>query len=678
MSHRPLEIELPKEAETLCHVVNATADREYAAITARKFMWVLAWEYLVNQVRRFDVLDPSTQRVQGYLLDQEGRLEYAAQNLLKAINDNAGVIASMDLMPKTVAQGPSLAAQRDKAVAQVLADSMVNEQAIQEAKTRYAFTLACLGCVGLAGYAEDHPSLGLVGDYEVIHPNELLPFPALGRDFTKTRGLIRQRAVPVEFLKGKYGARKINAAVNRLYGWRVIRGDVMDLGPLGWPSSNFNNLTMGGVNFSSGGAMSSGMTANNADDASMEVALVREVWTFGVRGTVCEYAAISGTEVLERQDLEGMETYCPIKMTRFLETGGFYGAGIFDLLFGSFRQFELMVKSLANNVRDIDRYGFIMLPQGTINQNAALKEVGKGLRALFYEPDPSGMTDTRPIVVQPHNAGEMPGRTAAFMGKIAEALNPVKDLVAEKGRVDNAMGLQVLDESIKQGMSNVTRGVEEAWANAHRNVVAKGVRMLVESPRAIPVKRMTLDLAGSVIDRLTGKMSFAQNPLPVVSRVDFTIRGAAPKSRTAMKAEALQLLQMQVHDRLTMLAFGAQEGLDFATDYQDIKASHEAVVADLLTLYGDGRTPGEVVIAPYFGNLEVMLRVARAFLAGELVRMASVDVQQALIDYLKTLEGWGNPGMLPEGVPTPDEAVENRIAGMKQEDLQQQAAIINS
>jgi hypothetical protein len=130
--------------------------------------------------------------------------------------------------------------------------------------------------------------------------------------------------------------------------WKVDHGDVTtDLGldePGSYMRNPFNN---------------SGITtgASEGTDVVNEVARIRELWINGPRDTCVRYVVSSGNEILVDESYDDAAMYCPLGWARFMDTGTFYGAGLFDLLFGICRQAEHMMKSLFNNIRDTDRYG---------------------------------------------------------------------------------------------------------------------------------------------------------------------------------------------------------------------------------------------------------------------------------------------------------------------------------
>jgi hypothetical protein len=384
----------------------------------------------------------------------------------------------------------------------------------------------------------------------------------------------------------------------------------------------------------------------------------------GPRGTVSRYVVSSGDVVLEDRDLTGVETYCPIGFARFMDNGTFHGAGLFDLMFGIVREMERMLKSLFNNVRDIDKYGLLVMPQGTMNERAMMRDIGKGLRYVSYSKDALIGDDFKPLVIQPYNAGDVPGKVAQFAKAISDSLSPVQDLLAEKGRVDSASGLQFLDEQISKAMTNPTSGVQAAFGGMYKSLVAKASREMLLSQRAIPVNKLTLDLAGAVIDPEDGTVSFKKNPIPNFSQISFTVKDTAPKSEVVRKQEAMSLLQAGMTDPEGVKLFAMKEGLDFALWMDEEKSAYESVIRNILLLYGDGENTQQIVLTPHTCRPDLQLRVLSAFMANPIMTLASPAVQDAFKSYRESLISFMGQS-LPAMVPNPDDVaiVNPQMAG---------------
>ena len=637
MSHQ--KFKLPKNKRQICQVIRDHAEKEVSRLSYRRVTWLLTYYYL-NGMRRFDVFDPESGNLSPHYLDEEGNLEFQSQEMLSAIDRASSRLASMDLRPKIMRTGTSLPMIRQRATAQLLADSLVSDEQIAEVSTKFAHLFTSLGSCGIQGHIVDHETIGLTADLEVIHPKEILPFPSLGQDYTKQAGLIRQRIVPLETLTEKFGNRVKNNLKDCEY-YEIQVGDSLED-----PHDSYDpEITVNPSN---------NQPYTSAEADPMTVVRIRELWIDGPRGTCSRYIICSGDYLIDDQDLSTTQTYCPIGFSRFMENGSFHGAGLFDLLFSINREMEKMLKSLFNNIRDMDRYGVVVMPQGSFNERSVLREVGNGLRMISYQPDPLNEKFS-PFMISPHNAGDIPGKTAAFAKQLMQGINPIQDLIAEKGRVDSATGLQFLDEQINRAMTNPTMGVVQAFGKMYRSMVSNASRELVLKPRPIPVQAFDLNLAGSVIDFESSQISFEQNPIPNVAHLTFAVKQINPRSEVVRKQEALQMLQSGLTDPDGFKLFALKEGLDFAMWIDEDQASYEQVVQNILTLYGNGTDAGQVIITPHTSRPELQLRVLSSFMSGPLMTKADPLVVDEFKKYRESLIQFMGSS-LPAMVPNPDSA----------------------
>jgi hypothetical protein len=445
-------------------------------------------------------------------------------------------------------------------------------------------------------------------------------------------------------LKRRFG-KKVQANLEDM-DWMTIRAgeslDEEEVADMPFGGQNFN------INFGTGTQSSGG-----GQDKDMDVVKLRELWLHGPKSTVTRYAVVSGAYTLEDIDTEGVEVYCPIGFARFMDNGQWHGAGMFDLMFPLIREAEKMIKQLFKNVRDTDRYGVLVLPQGSFNASTMLRDIGHGLRVVPWEPDPIS-EGFRPFAVQPFNTGDVPGRTAAFAQDQIDRVNPIRDLIQEKGRVDSAVGLSFLDEQINRAMTSPSAGIQQAFGDMYRSLVSNASREVTLSPRAIPVQRLTVDLAGAVIDPESLEVSFDSNPLPNVSRLAFGIRQRHPRSEVARKAEAMELQQRLQIDPDTFILFAMKEGLDFAMWTDEHQSAYETVVRNIILLYGDGQSPGQIIVVPEQAKPEIQMRVLGAFMGSPVMMVASPEVQNAFTRYKQTLLDFLGL-VLPAAVPNPDD-----------------------
>lgn len=618
-------------------------DRERVRYNYRRSIWLLAWHYL-NGARRFDVFDPLTGRLTPHYLDKEGNMEFQSQDLLSIIDRTVARIATMDLRPKIIRQGTSLRGIRERASAQIIVDSLVSDHQLSQVTSDFAHIFTTLGSCGITGHLTDVPTVGLTADLEVVHPRELFPFPALHQDHTKQSGIIRQRVVPIDLLEKKFG-RISETKKNKMEWWKIDHGDVTtDLG-LDEPGSYMRNP------FNNSGVMTG---ASEGTDLVNEVARIRELWINGPRDTCVRYVVASGDVILADESYDDATMYCPIGFARFMDTGSFYGAGLFDLLFGICRQAEHMMKSLFNNIRDTDRYGVLVLPQGSMNERTILKDVGRGLRVMSYTPDPLN-ENFKPFPIQPWNAGDAPGKVAQFARDVMQQISPVQDLLQEKGRVDSAPGLQFLDEQITKAMTNPAIGIQRAFGNMYRSMTAQAVAEIVQFPRTIPVNYVTLDLAGAVLDIEKSQVSFDQNPLPQVGYLTFGVKQVNPRSEVARKEEAMGLLKAGLTDPMGLKIFAMKEGIDFAMWMDEERGAYETIVQNILLLYGNGDEPGQVVLTQHLLRPDLQMRILSAFMTGPVMNAASTEVKEEFRKFRDAMLRFMGQ-TLPQQIPTPEEA----------------------
>jgi hypothetical protein len=650
---------LPKDNKKYCHVIQNHVSREEGRMSFRRLTWLLAW-YYINGARRFDVFNPSTGALTAHFVDEDGNMEYQCQELVSILDRTVGRLKEIDLLPKVFRADDSLAAQREKATMQVLMDSAVPPELLEDQSGKFIHLYALLGCAGITGEIFEAPARGLSADFEVIHPKELFPFPSYGTDYTKPYGVLRQRVVPLTWLKERFG-RKISDNEKFMEVYEAQHG-----------SEGTVDDEQEGEQTGAAGAgrtrWNFGQGEGHGQEDSVKVARIRELWIKGPGGLCEEYGVSSGDYVIQRDSYEGMEAYCPIGLRTFIDTGTFHGAGMFDLLFSTVREMERLLKSVYNNIRDTDKYGFLVLPHGGFHHDTMFKDVGHGLRVAYYEPDYTG-SDIRPFMVSPYNAGDAPGKVAGLAKAMVNDLSPIKDLAEEKGRIDSATGLQFLDEQMGRYMTNATNGLRGAFSDMYRSLAAQVLNNVTASPRPIPVDRLTIELAGVVIDPDTSSVDFENNPLPGIGRMQFGVRGRSIQSQTAKLERALEMVEKQLTDPLAFRLYFLKEGMDPPLWMEEEKSAYKTIVQNILRLFGDGQNPGMIIITPHNVMPKLQIRVLNSFMDSPLMGQASVEVQNSFIDYRESLLQLIGP-VLPPGVPQPDD-----LAAIQQEimpQLQQQ------
>ncbi len=634
---------LPKNKDALVQTINNHFDREFQRMQTNLTMMRVIWHYLAG-ARNFKVIDLQNGMVKADIYDDEGKIDFQSSDLLRAIDKVVGYMKSYDLSNKVTGEGHSLSAIKDSAVGQAISDAAFSTADIERANDEFLNIYAAYGSCGIMAHVDSNPAsgLGLTADIEVVHPSELVPFPSPGMDLSKVTGIGRQYFVPLEVLVAKLGS-KVNGWVKDMYAFRVEPGEdvkALHSGEQGawWTSES--------------------LTASAGAPATSETSVVyvrlRELWLDGPRGTCSRKICVSGDKLIQDLNFEDIVAYRPVGFARFINNGTFHGAGMFHVLFGVARNLERLNKSVFQQVTDMEQFGCLVLPQGGFNVNATLKTIGKGLKVLPWEPDPMD-GGQKPFMIQPVNVGDSNTRTAVYAQQYFNSINPIVDIIKEKGRVDSGSGLSFLQEQVDRAMTNPTWGVIKAYGEMYKSALAAASKVLVEQPGSLPVTRLTLELAGAKIDWETNTVMFPQNPLPSIARLVCRPKLAQQRSRAQRKAESIEYLKLGISDPTRFFIKSIEESWDLPMWMDDYENAYKSFVRNALTLYNDGATPGMLVENPAFVKPELQAMLCKAFLASPKIAVASVKVQKAFIEYYNFLVQQSGR-TLPDGLPyNPDD-----------------------
>ena len=99
--------------------------------------------------------------------------------------------------------------------------------------------------------------------------------------------------------------------------------------------------------------------------------------------------------------------------------------------------------------------------------------------------------------------------------------------------------------------------------------------------------------------------------------------------------------------------FALKEGLDFAMYMDEDQAAYEQVVKNILTLFGNGSEPGQVVITPHTSKPELQIRVLSSFMTSPVMSGADPTVIDEFKKYRESLMQFMGAS-LPAMVPNPD------------------------
>jgi hypothetical protein len=635
---------LPKTGEERARVIEDVVQR----MDEHRAMWL--FNMRINMLhmagfRRFEVANAHTGQVEGHLTGEDGQYLYQDYEILMEQQRIEGRLAGIDVRPAVTTEGRTLQALRERASAQVISDHITSVEALDLAKREFAQIITAIGSCGLSGQVVEHPTIGLISDIEVVHPIEIYPYPVVGYNHWNTHGIIRRRPLPVDNLRELLGTAKVNKAIKsrKVNQWHESLSSPVETSPTGLSQDEGH------------------MSGDPRSRSGRHMIEVNELWVYGPAGTVESYTLTSGCYEFEHTTFDGLEVYPSLVFERFYDDGTFYGLGHYGMRMGSHRQAEVLQTAVFENVRNADKYPMLVLPQGSYKEHTLFENLG-GPKIVKYAPDVFG-EDFRPFAVPVPNSGTLPAQVLAIAKESGRAVNPLPDLMQDApARVDSAAAFQFLEQQGSQGFVKPSAAMRRAFSNVHRSLTQQATYQLQMSPQPLTVQRLTLDLAGVIVDN-EGNVQFTENPLPNVRRVTFGVKDRSNHSETARRMEAMDLLQRGLTDPQSTLLFLVMEGLDPAAFTDDIKNAVDVVTQNILRLYGDGDNPGEILFAPQLVRADIQLRIVSAFMGGIMMAAASPEVVDAFTDYQEALQqSLGT--VVPEGLPNPDEMAAQTAEGM--------------
>lgn len=632
---------LPKKS--VASIVQQHVDREQRLQEVKFGRWLLVYYYLQGY-RRFKAVDGDGTVLHASDLSskkngkaKERRLAFKIGTFLKQVNDTAGAINSMDLSPHIDPGDLSLAARREAAGAQVMADYAIKQENLS--KNLFSHFLATYGLAGVTPHIYNDPTNGLISSYEAVHPRELMPFPSLGWNLADLRGVVRRRAIPLDQLKVVY-PRKVPSNMNLLDTFRQTIGEPPDP----QHASTESEVLTGEIQ-----SLTNGTSIGKSNDAYQGV-YVNETRIMGPNNTLDRLIVSSGDHVFYDEEFEGQPF--DLGVARFYETGSFYGAGLYDSIFSIVREIENLVEDFVENVKNADKYPLFIIPDGQIKNRAWDHDNGRTLKYMTLKSDISMMSGEKqltPVVINPVDSGGAPGQAADALASLLQRTSPLTDIVREKGRIDGAPGLEILQEEEQRSLQTPLQNTVEAYETCHRASISRLSQEVMLTDTPIPVNRLSLDLAGVIVNQEDSTVSFQSNPLPNVNRLKIRARQNKIVSKALMKREAFETFPLH-NDMNRLLIHSFDNGIEIPWDTRQERASYEKVVIDILSLYGDGLRPGSIIWNREAAFPPLQLYVLSSFMQSPAYSLASADVRTKMLEY-KDLLVRSSGGVLPPGVP---------------------------
>ncbi len=652
--------DVPSNKPQIEEIFQTLASEGKARMNPISINWFIN-HYYMRGIRNFSNINYGAGTLNASYLDDSGILKFRYEDIVAKYVAQLGRLLTINLAPAVSRKGQSLDGLRKASTAQVVLDSVFSQDKVSKLALNAFPPLLHFGTIGFGLWVEGEDSIGI----EVINPWELIPIPIDVSSPSDVRGLIRVRYVPTDWIKNlSLTPGKGSKVYKGLDGFKVPFGNMpADV------ASKFQgtaSITAGGGGFFVRGASSNSQVetqwrgrGTKKDKTQVDVTLLVEVWTETSDGYLAEYLILAGSysklNLLYRHDHSQNNYHMPVRVARDIIVGGFYGRSFVDLLIPLNTEAEYSLSSFFQNISDFELYGIQMWP-ASLGTPPDAHRGQDGIKRVTYEPDYT-TPELKPFNIMPAKLSKSNSDgallAASLMDKVAN--QPTEMLKGgAPGRVDSAAGLGMLYETSGIPLAPTAKNVADAVSGIYRAML--GIcRDIWPSSKVVSISNLDDDLAGIILDITTGEINLSKNAIPSPDEVNINVASEVPVSKEQQKLELKEALKDQIIT-LDEYSFEVRKrGLNSPVGNELSYQNYRRAKLENLALFGDGETPGKVIVSERDMHL-LHKEVLATFMARPEFFAASKEVRDMFVKHDE--EHDLGLGVLPEGMPQPEEAAE--------------------
>ena len=651
-------IALPTDRATLAQAVKSMFVRGDAIRRTRLPEWIINAAFLQG-VRDFNAIDYTTGQVRYRYVNQNGKLRFRNEEILRDLQVEMGRFLGIDVRPSVKMLGWGLDRLRAAAVGQVILDHAASEAVLSRIRVPFMESLLVYGCCGISGWVQNAGALSGRSTLEVVPPWELMPIPYNASSPATAQGLIRTRMVPLEAIRrSELLGEKLKGKTNQDLEVREVEWGEMETasGSMGSPAGDVLGTIAGGYHASMGEVFDDAAAAGKHKEGKEVVRLI-EVWLHGPEGKVTRYIVMVGKVILRDDDFEkdGMTVYLPIGMARYYQHG-FWGRSYAGPLVPFTSETEKALEAVFQGLRDMDAMGIMGLPM-SLGLTPKTFRIGGKPRRFFYQVDPLDRM-IQPLHFAPKPIGPFAKHgmdiTREFTSKVA-GQSPLLSGEAP-GRADSAAAFGFLLETSNVGIEAPGNSIADAWTMVYTAMLAASKFRLTKQDLT---RVLTLDTmpVGVVLDK-TGKFAIDKNPIPDPETVSINIKSRTPpsKAQRAMQLREMLITQIITPEQYRLVVY--REGLDLPVANEAEYQAWRKARLNIRTLFNDGKTPAADLVAvdTEADIIQIHLDELQAFMASPEYSLASAAVKDAFLafkdQFLAAIAKFPGP------MPTPDEVAD--------------------
>lgn len=595
-----------------------------------------------------------------------GEQKIRIEDALSKAQIEMGRLNLLNLRPKVKPRPYGLEAQRLAAMGQVEFDYILEPDRLNAVISEAWKHAVHYGPAGITPVIDAWPDGTPIFELAVIPPWELGPIPASARSVEEVAGILRDRWVPVQHLRDRgfdipQNIDKDSDLAKALELRTVPHGDVID------------DFVLGGADSSKGDTLSRKVHAHldnfpsSIPDKKREGAFVRliEVWMEGPKKTLARAISKAGRVVLEdktfgdekwkaaNQDKPEPPPF-PIGVGGYYAVGSFWFRGFIAPIISLNHEVEKLIGSVFKQVRDHDQYGMVLIPAGMGLNERQMKESSQP-RIGRYQPDPmsqnGGITTLRPV-----NAGPLAAQASQIALSLVDRQANQGEMFSGQapGSIDSQVGLNFLFQTTNVPLDIPGKSMSAAFIQAYKALMYEA-KIRLGGVDKIQLTRVDDAVAGVVLDPTTGEVSLESNGLPWPHEIEMTVQSVSPTPPEAKLQQLMGFLQNGMISQEEFWIGVFREGIEMPSVKKNIEAAVEKAQLNHIVLFGDGQTPGEIFFEPEADMVQIFLLMLSDFMQKTMWSLADPTVQMKFLEYKELLLGRA-PGVVPEGVPTLEEA----------------------
>ena len=653
---------LPTDKSALVNAVYDMKNMARPACNHAKAKWLRILRYMQGD-RNFSNVNFADGTI-STVLPAIGDNNFKYEGMLPYYQTELGRMLQLDLRPAVTRKGRGLDGLQKASIGQIVLNDRMTEQQVDIFKMDLTTLFLQLGHVGVGAFVgPEGPHLEVIPAWELMH-NPVIPAFS-----NNVECLLRVRWVTEEWLEENLSAKALKGADDGDFEWQKL--------PVGQSPADIHGAAQT-KNMEAAPPYGQGKMGSRSAEKGKRTQKwteFAECWVRTSGNRLRDYVAMAGKNIVEQQrELLSRSIHMPVNECRYLNAGGAYARGFAEQLVELNDQIEAMLDRLGMNVERLDINGTTVVSTQMGLDKMSVNEA-KESGYMFYSPD-LYTPDAKPFSLMPTTCGMMgPVRATQTFMEVMNAQAQQSEVLKgdAPGRVESAKALNLLFETANVPLGGPTSSLAAAVTASYVALLwltkqEWGDRQAVE---------LSLDddaLVGIIYDHKTGKVELKKDSIPDPDDINITVASKMPRSMAQLRADLDDQLEKQNITPIEYAIKVREAGIDLPVGYETEWQNHRSAKLNNIVLYGDGITPGSIIISTQGENEvihaeegqaqnvvmlfdndmpEIHLKVVLAFMARPEFKMASKAVRDAFDKHLKVIQEAS--GTLPEGMQTPED-----------------------